>query len=88
MTTSLESHDELHMNFVAESSNKTWFFFSYGVDDLDAEGPGRRDEDGRGALPNGCPGPILLYTGNEGMESGYIYTSAVIMLGESCIGDY
>ena len=34
------------------------------------------------------PTRTSLYTGNEGMESGYIYTSAVIMLGESCIGDY
>ena len=34
------------------------------------------------------PKRTSLYTGNEGMESGYIYTSAVIMLGESCIGDY
>ena len=27
--------------------------------------------DGRGALPNGCPGPILLYTGNEGAITGF-----------------
>ena len=34
------------------------------------------------------PERTSLYTGNEGMESGYIYTSAVIKLGESGIGDY
>ena len=39
-------------------------------------------------LKRAVPERTSLYTGNEGMESGYIYTSAVIMLGESCIGDY
>ena len=34
------------------------------------------------------PTRTSLYTGNEGMESGYIYTSAVIKLGESGISDY
>ena len=34
------------------------------------------------------PKRTSLYTGNEGMESGYIYTSAVIKLSESGISDY
>ena len=39
-------------------------------------------------LKHAVPERTSLYTGNEGMESGYIYTSAVIKLGESGIGDY
>ena len=27
--------------------------------------------DGRGRLPNGCKGPVLLYTGNEGAITGF-----------------
>ena len=39
-------------------------------------------------LKRAVPERTSLYTGNEGMESGYIYTSAVIKLGESGISDY
>ena len=39
-------------------------------------------------LKRAVPERTSLYTGNEGMESGYIYTSAVIKLDESGISDY
>ena len=51
-------------------------------------GGGSRQEDKTRYGQRAVPERTSLYTGNEGMESGYIYTSAVIMLGESCIGDY